>query len=94
MKGYEEKTVFYNYVAACTMGEHHRNWGMDSGYWKSTCLCSSGCLCNETFVSAEDSLGVFMRRDVIESLRNWEAVCFQPKLVRCLYPTVLRSDFA
>ena len=71
---HEERTVFYNFVAACTMGEHHRKWGMYSGYWKSTCLCSSGCLCNETFVSAEDSLGFLMRRDVIESLRNWEAV--------------------
>ena len=72
---HEEKTVLYNCVAACTMEGHHPNWGIDSGFYlKSTCLCSSGCLCNEMFVSAEDSLEFFLRRNIIESLRNWEAV--------------------
>ena len=68
---HKEKTVLFKYVAACTMGDHHENFSVCDGFYRSSCSCESGCVCNEIFVSAEDALGLFYNNDVTESVRKW-----------------------
>jgi len=69
---HKEKSELYRYVAACTMGDYHFNFSILDGFCRPTCSCSSGCQCNETFVRAEDSLGIFLKSDIAESATKWD----------------------
>ena len=69
---HKEKTVLFDYVAACTMGDHHVNFSVCNRFYLPSCSCLSGCVCNEIHVSAVDALEFFLNNDVTESVRKWE----------------------
>lgn len=58
---HKEENVLFDYVAACTMGDHHNNFSIKS----------YGIDRYSIHVSAEDALGFFLNNDVIESVRKW-----------------------
>ncbi len=70
---HKENTILYDYVAACTMGDRHCSFSLGDGFYRSSCSCQSGCVCNEVFVTAEDAVGFFLNNDVTESVKKWKA---------------------
>jgi len=71
-KQHKEETILFDYMAACTMGDHHLHCSVRRGFYRPSCSCSARCVCNEIHVSAEDALGFFLNNNVIESVRKWE----------------------